>query len=313
MKTLQPVILKDSHWHDLEKKIAKFYEDAIYRPLIQELRADNIEIENAGDALIDALKSGRVYYDSGKIKGDFNSGITKAIRAYGGKYQASSKSYLFADSLMTPDIKSAIAISEMRMAGLQSKIINKIDSLNIQEAMRQYEFNFDDEVKRIDKDLNKTLAKISVPVKMTSEQIDIIGKEWGENLELYIKEWAEDNIIKLRREILQNTQRGKRASVMAKYIEKEYNSSRKKAKFLARQETSLLMSKMRETRYKGAGLFKYEWVASNDERTRHDHEILDGKIFDWDNPPVVDRATGRRAHAGEDFNCRCIAKPVIEF
>lgn len=46
---------------------------------------------------------------------------------------------------------------------------------------------------------------------------------------------------------------------------------------------------------------------------RADHRRLNGKIFSWNAPPIVDMRTGRRGHPGDDYQCRCVAIPVFEF
>jgi uncharacterized protein with gpF-like domain len=39
---------------------------------------------------------------------------------------------------------------------------------------------------------------------------------------------------------------------------------------------------------------------------------MNGKIFSFDNPPVVDKKTGRKANHSEDYNCRCVAIPALD-
>lgn len=52
-----------------------------------------------------------------------------------------------------------------------------------------------------------------------------------------------------------------------------------------------------------AGFGRYVWVTRRDDRVRPDHARLDGGIFRWDDPPVVDLRSGRRGHPGQDYNC----------
>ena len=146
---------------------------------------------------------------------------------------------------------------------------------------------------------------------MTAAQRQLIATQWGTNLDLYIKNWAADNILKLRKQITENTFAGRRAEDMVSLIRQNYGVGQRKAEFLARQETSLLMSKFHESRFKDIGSQSYIWSSSDDERVREDHKLLNGKIFSWDSPPVVDRRTGRTGHPGEDFGCRCVAIALI--
>ncbi|MFA5380138.1 MAG: minor capsid protein, partial [Dehalococcoidia bacterium] len=81
---------------------------------------------------------------------------------------------------------------------------------------------------------------------------------------------------------------------------------------LARQETSLFFSKFSMNRASSAGVRRYKWSTSHDGRVRERHKELNGTIHSVDDPPVVDLKTGRRAHPGCDFGCRCAAIWVLE-
>jgi uncharacterized protein with gpF-like domain len=40
---------------------------------------------------------------------------------------------------------------------------------------------------------------------------------------------------------------------------------------------------------------------------------MDGKIFSFDDLPIIDRKTGERGIPGQAINCRCTMTPVYEF
>ena len=163
----------------------------------------------------------------------------------------------------------------------------------------------------LEKQFKSTTIDLSVPMTLSPMIEERLKVEYTENMDLYIQQWQEEAIERLRRQIEANSAEGFRSERMASIIQAEYGVSQNKAKFLARQETSLLVSKYRQSRYQEAGISRYRWSTSHDERVRHDHKLLAGQVFSWDSPPVVDLATGRRAHPGEDFNCRCIAVPIV--
>lgn len=317
MKVGRPVRLKSKYYAAIERQIIKFYEDVVFKPLLSALKDQKISIKNSDDPIFDALQSGQIYYDGRYFRGVFGSKITAQFRNLGATYNRKERAYSLPDSKTPAQIRIGIQISEQRMADLQKKIIRNIDQIDLKEAADQYEFDFAPVIKQYNADLEKSLKSVNIPIKFTDEQIAIINKQWAQNLDLYVKEWADESILTMRQKILRNTMSGNRAANMQKVIMSEYGSSRKKARFLARQETSLLVSKIREKRYQEAGSFRYIWRTSEDERVRDEasggnHKRLNGKIFFWDSPPVVDTATGRTAHPGEDFNCRCIAEPVLD-
>jgi len=83
----------------------------------------------------------------------------------------------------------------------------------------------------------------------------------------------------------------------------------RRAVLIARDQTLKLQGSIVEARSRELGSNSYTWDTSNDSRVRPDHRRLNGTHHTWDDPPVVDRKTGRRANPGGDFNCRCIAVP----
>jgi SPP1 gp7 family putative phage head morphogenesis protein len=161
-------------------------------------------------------------------------------------------------------------------------------------------------------DFEKAVRAISIPPKMELVQREFLANEWANNLNLYVKDWAEKEILEMRMKVQANAFEGNRAEGLVKMLQSNYQISKRKAKFLARQETSLLMSKFHQGRYAQVGITRYKWGGAEDERERQDHKILNNKIFSYLSPPVTNRKTGARNNPGEDFGCRCVAIPVIE-
>jgi SPP1 gp7 family putative phage head morphogenesis protein len=91
-----------------------------------------------------------------------------------------------------------------------------------------------------------------------------------------------------------------------------FGLSRSRASLIARDQTLKLNADITRARQQEVGVTEYTWVTANDERVRDAHADLDGKVIRWDDPPVVDPRTGRREHAGRDFQCRCVAVPVVD-
>jgi len=83
------------------------------------------------------------------------------------------------------------------------------------------------------------------------------------------------------------------------------NVSQSRAELIARDQTLKLNGNITQIRQTAAGITSYTWSTSNDERVREEHRELEGQVFTWADPPSV-------GAPGQDFQCRCIAVPVIE-
>ena len=102
-----------------------------------------------------------------------------------------------------------------------------------------------------------------------------------------------------------------RADVLKDEIARSGKVSAAHARTIARTELARNASLLTESRALYIGSPGYFWRSIEDSDVRPEHRKLNGKFIPWDKPPVVDRKTGRRAHAGQDINCRCWPEPVI--
>lgn len=99
---------------------------------------------------------------------------------------------------------------------------------------------------------------------------------------------------------------GKTARETSQEIQERTGVAESRAKMLARDQTSKLNAQLSAARLGRAGISKYEWSTSRDERVRDSHAEKEGNIYEFADPPAD---TG---NPGEDFNCRCVAIPVLD-
>ena len=153
----------------------------------------------------------------------------------------------------------------------------------------------------------------------------------GDFYEEALRRWVDENISKIksipnetlgsmRKIILDGFKKGRTITDISKAIQKEYGVTRRKAQALARDQVGSLNAQLSKLQQKDAGCTKYRWSSSKDSRVRDCHRALDGKIFDWDDPPEMWYETksgrvytGRRCNPGEDRLCRCIAIPIFNY
>ena len=82
-------------------------------------------------------------------------------------------------------------------------------------------------------------------------------------------------------------------------------STYKRARLIARDQTSKLIGNLNQARQEQVGITEYVWRSSQDEAVRPTHRENDGQTFSWSRPPP------RTGHPGQDINCRCVAIPVL--
>ena len=129
------------------------------------------------------------------------------------------------------------------------------------------------------------------------------------NLRL-IKSLCDEHVARVGK-VLAAAGRGTRVEEIARELQEATGASRARADLIARDQVLRLNSQVTEDRHRAAGITEYVWSASRDVRVRKRHKELDGTRQRYDDPPIVDERTGRRAHPGQDIQCRCCPIPVL--
>lgn len=120
-----------------------------------------------------------------------------------------------------------------------------------------------------------------------------------------INSLSDDTLEGIREQVLLGVQQGTRFTETAKDIQKRFAISDRRAKLIARDQTTKLNSSLARLRQEEIGVTSYTWQTSDDERVRPTHRANDGKVFKWDKPP-------KTGHPGTEVNCRCVAIPVMD-
>ena len=314
MKQLAPLRLKPKYFEIIRREILEILKEILYRPMLRAIKVNDREILNSKSALYRAVADGRVWYADGRFQGKFGSPISKELRDLGALWNAKSKSWSLPAASVPAQIRMAQAAASLLYDELRKSLLHTLDDIKIDSVaqVNRLKDKYTKSIEWMDDDFQKTVEFISIEAKLNDEQKRLIVDEYSENLEKYIKNWTEEDIFELRQKVQGNSFIGQRAENLVKMIQKDYGVAENKARFLARQETSLMMSKFKESRYRDVGSTRYKWSTSGSPRVRVDHAELNGKIFSWDSPPVTNKSTGAKNHPGEDYGCECVAIPIID-
>lgn len=110
---------------------------------------------------------------------------------------------------------------------------------------------------------------------------------------------------------LKGVTNGLRAEAIADEIYQTGAVTRSRASLIAETEISRSATTLQMARAQSVGSTAYIWRTAGDRVVRHDHAVLNGQTFRWDDPPIADQRSGARAHPGCIYRCRCIAEPII--
>ncbi len=235
----------------------------------------------------------------------------------GAKWDRKTSSWKLPYAKLPQEVKSLIQVSDGKFKRALEAIDRKLGEIlpkQVAENVKIAHF-FDRTLFRIDKTFESQMKGITVVPTLNPEERRKISEGYTTDIQRYIEDFSQKEILRLRKQVLESTLAGNRYEGLVDAIQSSYGVSERKAKFLARQETALMMAQFKSARYQEAGVKKYRWqcvVGSPKHPVRPFHKRLDGKVFDWDHPPITD-ADGHRNNPGQDYNCRCLARPLVSF
>ncbi|MCP4967382.1 MAG: hypothetical protein GY926_19390 [bacterium] len=150
--------------------------------------------------------------------------------------------------------------------------------------------------------------------QMKALGVDAIGEDpdLGRTIELFaqtnarlITNMAEDHIRRVETITIEGLRSGKTAKQMGAEISKAAKIPKRRAALIARDQVASLNGTLSQNRMQAAGVEKFIWRTSQDERVRPEHAALEGHEF-----PTSTGAPGE-GFPGQPINCRCTSEPVL--
>ena len=331
MKTLPPQILSDKDVAPVKEGIKEFLYQKLFKRLLDTVSEVNAyfekqtrELRNTsedGDKeaastfyLERALKAGTVQYKAGVFTGQFNRAISAGLRSIGAKFSTHTGHYHLVDADLPPNVRAAAFLYETVAKTAHESILRSLDDVQktLRDDITAAHFFTDDTAEKVAEGFKKAAEGLEVQPHLSDESMETLREEYLENLRLFVKNFADREIFALRSAVQDNARAGYRFSRLASIIKERYQVTESKANFLARQETSLFMSEFRRLNFSEAGVTRYIWRTARDRRVRDAHAHLEGRVFFYSDPPIVDPASGRRRNPGQDYGCRCFDQPLLD-
>lgn len=98
------------------------------------------------------------------------------------------------------------------------------------------------------------------------------------------------------------------------YLTKRYKGDVRHAHLVALDQIRKVSANVNAARLQALGVEEYVWIHVGGERyPRELHMKYNGRRFRYDTPPIIDKDTKERGKPGDLINCRCVARPVLQF
>ena len=322
MKYLKPLEIKSKLEKEEAKNLLSILEKIFLndiKKIITEAQIENSK-ENDNKIILEAFKKGQLSFDGVNLKKQTKKLPVKVIGALFRQGASSKGGYVLEAS---PELLSKIQGTITQANELKGKVFGVIDNIQaeidvwknggefptkIADAFEEADFRIYDLVADLESQ-TETLQTID-PMEVEAFKNDVVPK-YIADLQKSITNFTQEATEKLRTDIVSAFESGIRYESLVKPIEKSFEISKNKAEFLARNEMGLVVADYTKAKYQSAGVNYYQWVSSQDQRVREWHDELNGKIFSYDNPPIIDLATKDRGNPKQTYNCRCRARPIV--
>lgn len=142
---------------------------------------------------------------------------------------------------------------------------------------------------------------------------DILQATTTENVAL-IKSISAEYLSGVQQAVMRSITTGEGMHDLLPYLEKHKGINKRRAQIIARDQTRKAFNNLSKGRMEKLGLKKFQWLHTGGSvHPRKLHKEYNGKIFSFDDLPIIDENTGERGIPGQAINCRCRMKTVLDF
>lgn len=168
--------------------------------------------------------------------------------------------------------------------------------------------------------VTKSLKEISksITLEMTPKLAEVVQASAAEATAL-IKRIPADYLPQVQGDVMRSITTGNGLQDLVPALEKQNVKIKNWSTNVARDQTRKVYNSINKVRMEESGVKKYEWIHSGGSNKPRKHHIdrapggLNGGIFRFDEPPIIDPRTGERGIPGQLPFCGCTMRPIIDF
>lgn len=319
------------------KQIATGLKKEIYDSLFKQIFAvlnDN-SIYNDKKTLINAIRSGRIYYENGAFRSSkpFSNAVADELERIGAKFKYGA--YYIERATLPLELENTLAIVEVKesakIGALNGLLIKLSELIGQESSIRAFISKAVDKMySKLIKDLEETTqdgGKVPViELVRTKEQAKKVTEDYIHNMDYWVKKWKEKEIVKMRQDVAQMVQSGSRTETLKTYFMNRWGIAERKAEFLARNESGIASSVLKATHYQDMGCTHFKWLRSTSKEKRELHleyaketgnqyGLGGTNIFSFSDPPIIEqikvgnsfvpKPNGQKGLPQQTYNCSC--------
>ena len=267
--TFKPVRINEYFLKQIAAGLKKEIYDSMFKPIFEVL-GNNI-VFNDKNTLTNAINSGRIFYENGAFRSNkpFSNAVAGELENLGAKYR--NGAYYIERAMLPLEIENTLALVAAReaakVAALNGLLLRLADTLGPDTAVKLFIKKATERMfKKLRTDLEESTTEGKVPVIeviKTDKQAKKVADDYVYNMDYWVKNWKAKEIGLMRQDIAQMVQGGARTETISKYIQNRWGIAERKAEFLARNESGIAGSVIKDTHYQDMGCTHFMWIKSN--------------------------------------------------
>lgn len=209
----------------------------------------------------------------------------------------------------------SISIKAKKLMNKLMAKFNKLFEDNAQRlAQKMVNGSFEYSESSLKTSLKKLSGGLTLKTSVIPENMTEMGQAMVEENVMLIKSIPSQYLGNIAGSVMRSITTGQGLKTLIPEITKYSGQSKRRIKNLALDQTSKAYNTINRQRLVSLGVTQYKWIHSyGGQFPRKDHIAMNGNIYSFDNPPIIDQRTGERGIPGQAINCRCQMNPVITF
>jgi SPP1 gp7 family putative phage head morphogenesis protein len=311
--------IKESYARLIEKALFSYFFEGVFKPMLEVLNIPLKAINADEDVITKGLLKGSIVYEQNGFKAidKFTNAQSNLLRKWGAIWDKWSKSWKLPYSKLPQHILVAIAANKNLTNQKVDYLKKFLEQLQANWETAVQTMTFHEEVKTVLDDAGNEIQKVFkrinvIEPELSEEDKKEIARTYTNNMNFYVKNFGDERIPLMREKVQEIVLNGGRFQDVEKMLNREFEVWGNKAKFLSQNETNIMLAELKKVEYQKQGFDMFIWRTITDGRERELHRHLNGRVFRYDDPPIIDLRTGQRGLPGQTYNCRCEAIPYTE-
>lgn len=271
-------------------ELQKAFNETIFEPLSSYVSF----VMNSEDTIQRELDEGKIEYVDGVLKGAFSIKSIKYIEGLNQKWDGAKRGYIITD----PSLNALIGSATSRFLTAKEQIqrfLASTGSLELGLADEPFDKTIDNVVDKSKKNIDQK----------SSVRTGDIKQEFKKSVNVSSVAFMTMILLKLRKDVIE----AKSNKDLKDAFELRQSQARIRADGLADDSGHYFSGIARREFYKAQGIKYFKWITRGDNKVRESHRAVNGEIFSYSEPPIID---GVPTLPSQAYGCRCVDFPIKE-